>query len=239
MSLDPLVWETIVLALPIESEYGLLGLMLGKPEPETHPKDGRRLLHAETREEWREWLEENHDCSQGIWLVSWKKDTGRPFVPYPETVDEALCFGWVDSRPNGLDEERAMRLFTPRNPKSPWSRINKEKVSLLQEQGRLTKAGLRTVETAKGNGSWWAYDEIEDLVIPPDLASALEENKTAGTFFGSFPDSSKKNILWWIKSARKPETRIERIARTVHLATENRMANHPAGRDKGPVPRSL
>lgn len=132
-----------------------------------------------------------------------------------------------------------MRLFTPRNPKSPWSRINKEKVALLQEQGRLTKAGIRTVEAAKGNGSWWAYDEIEDLVIPPDLTSTLEENQTAKTFFDSFPDSSKKNTLWWTKSARKPETRKARIAKVVQLATENRMANHPAGRDKGPVQRSL
>ena len=131
-----------------------------------------------------------------------------------------------------------MRLFTPRNPKSPWSRINKEKVALLQDQGRLTKAGLRIVETAKMNGSWCVYDEIEDLVIPPDMASALEENQTAKTFFDSFPDSSKKNILWWIKSARKPETRTARIAKVVQLATENRMANHPAGRDKGPVQKS-
>lgn len=97
----------------------------------THPKDGKPLLLVETQDEWRGWLEGNHEESSGVWLVSWKKATGKPFVPFMDAVDEALCFGWVDSRINRLDEERAMRLFTPRNPKSPWSRINKEKVARL------------------------------------------------------------------------------------------------------------
>ena len=199
-----------------------------------HPKDGRVLLLVETSEEWRAWLEGNHADSDGVWLVSWKKATGRHFVPYPDTVDEALCFGWVDSRPNALDDERAMRLFTPRNPKSPWSRINKGKVARLTEQDRMAAAGVALVETAKGNGSWTVYDEIEDLVIPPDLSEALDRNGTAQDFFENFPDSSKKNILWWIKSARRSQTRASRVSKTVELASENRMANHPKGRDKGP-----
>ncbi len=203
-----------------------------------HPADGRPLLQAETREEWRGWLGQNHDKSDGVWLVSWKKAAGKPFVPYTDSVDEALCFGWVDSRPNKLDEDRAMRLFTPRNPKSPWSRINKEKVERLMQQGLMAEAGVRLVEAAKSDGSWTVYDEIEDLVIPPDLASALVENNTAAAFFQSFPDSSKKNILWWIKSARRPETRAARVAQAVELAAKNRMANHPKGRDQGPKPRA-
>lgn len=203
-----------------------------------HPKDGKPLLLVVRQDEWRAWLEENHDESSGVWLVSWKKATGRPFVPFTDVVDEALCFGWVDSKINKLDEERAMRLFTPRNPKSPWSRINKEKVARLAAQGRMAAAGMKLVEGAKADGSWNIYDEIEDLVVPPDLASALEENASAGDYFGNFPDSSKKNILWWVKSARRPQTRAMRIAKTVALAAENRMANHPAGRDKGPRRRS-
>ena len=170
--------------------------------------------------------------------MSWKKATGKPSVPFMDAVDEALCFGWVDSKINRLDEERAMRLFTPRNPKSPWSRINKDKVARLVDEGRMTSSGMRLVEAAKADGSWNIYDEIEDLVIPPDLASALSVDGAAGDFFGNFPDSSKKNILWWIKSARRPETRATRIEKTVAMAAENRMANHPAGRDKGPTRRT-
>ena len=204
----------------------------------THPKDGKPMLLVEAQEEWRAWLEVKHEESSGVWLVSWKKATERPYVPFSDVVDEALCFGWVDSKINRLDEERAMRLFTPRNPKSPWSRINKEKVERLVEDGRMTAAGMRLVEGAKVDGSWNTYDEIEDLVVPPDLAAALGENDLAEGYFEDFPDSSKKNILWWIKSARRPETRVTRIAKTVGMAAENRMANHPAGRDKGPARRS-
>ena len=199
----------------------------------THPSDGRPMVLAETRAEWRAWLERNHE-SKGAWLVSWKKATGRPFIPYPETVDEALCFGWVDSRPNKLDDERAMRLFTPRQPKSPWSRLNKEKVARLLEQGLMAPAGERMVETAKANGSWTVYDEIENIVIPSDLAASLAEDERARGFFERFPDRSKKAILWWIKSAKRPETRAARVAETVVAAAQNRMADHFAGRDAGP-----
>lgn len=201
----------------------------------THPKDGKPLLLVETQDEWQGWLEANHEESSGVWLVSWKKATGKPFVPLTDAVDEALCFGWVDSKINRLDEERAMRLFTPRNLKSPWSRINKEKVARLVNEGRMATAGLRLVDGAKADGSWNIYDEIEDLVIPPDLASALADDEAAKSFFENFPDSSKKTILWWIKSARRPETRATRISKTVGLAAQNRMANHPTGRDKGPT----
>ncbi len=199
----------------------------------THPSDGRPMVLAETRAEWRAWLERNHE-SKGAWLVSWKKATGRPFIPYPETVDEALCFGWVDSRPNKLDDERAMRLFTPRQPKSPWSRLNKEKVARLSEQGLMAPAGERMVETAKANGSWTVYDEIENILIPSDLAASLAEDERARGFFERFPDSSKKAVLWWIKTAKRPETRAGRIAETVRAAAQNRMANHFARWDAGP-----
>ena len=202
-----------------------------------HPSDGRTLLLVETQDEWRAWLERNHGDAAGVWLVSWKKATGNPFVAYTDTVDEALCFGWVDSRVDSLDDERGMRLFTPRNPRSPWSRINKEKVANLMRQGRMTEAGARMVAAAQSNGAWTLYDEIEDLLVPPDLASALAGDEAARAYFENFPASAKKNILWWIKSARKPETRAARISRTIGLASENRMANHPAGRDQGPALR--
>ncbi|MCY4414992.1 MAG: YdeI/OmpD-associated family protein [Chloroflexi bacterium] len=203
-----------------------------------HPSDGRPLLLVETQEEWRTWLAQNHGDSAGVWLVSWKKATGKPFVPYTDTVDEALCFGWIDSRVNTIDDQQAMRLFTRRNPRSPWSRINKDKAVRLMKQGRMREAGARAIEAAQSNGAWTVYDEIEDLVIPPDLASALADNETARACFDNFPPSSRKNILWWIKSARKPETRAARIAKTAELAAQNRMANHPMGRDRGPAERT-
>lgn len=203
----------------------------------SHPRDGRPLIHAESRAQWRSWLERNHEHASGAWLVSWKKASGRPYLPYTEAVDEALCFGWVDSRANRLDDLRAMRLFTPRNPASGWSAINKQKVARLTERGLMAPAGIRRVETAKANGSWSAYDEVERLVIPPDLARALAAEEGARALFGAFPDSSKKNILWWIESARRPETRAARVRRAAELAARNRMANHPAGRDRGPGPR--
>ncbi len=200
----------------------------------THPSDGRPMVLVETRAEWRAWLEQNHD-SKGVWLVSWKKATGKPFIPYPEKVDEALCFGWIDSRTNRLDDERAMQLFTPRRPKGPWSRLNKEKVARLSAEGLMAPAGMRMVETAQANGSWTVYDEIEEVFVPPDLAEALAENETAQGSFERFPDRSKKAILWWIKTAKRPETRAGRIAETVSAAAQNRMANHFAGRDAGPA----
>ena len=190
------------------------------------------MVLAETRAEWRAWLEQHHDSS-GAWLVSWKKATGRPFIPYSEKVDEALCFGWIDSRTNRLDEERAMQLFTPRRPRSPWSRLNKQKVARLSAEGLMTPAGERMVETAKANGSWTVYDEVEEVVVPPDLAAALANDEAARGFFERFPESSKKAILWWIKTAKRPETRAARIAETVRAAAQDRMADHFGGRDAG------
>ncbi len=198
-----------------------------------HPSDGRPMVLVETRAEWRAWLEQNHD-SKGVWLVSWKKATGRPFIPYPETVDEALCFGWIDSRRNRLDDERAMQLFTPRRPKGPWSRLNKEKVARLSKQGLMTPAGMRAVQAAKANGSWTVADEVEEMVVPPDLAAALAKDKAAQGYFERFPESSKKAVLWWIKTAKKPETRAGRIAETVSAAAQDRMADHFMGPSAGP-----
>ena len=203
-----------------------------------HPSDGRPLLQVETQAEWRDWLAQNHGASPGVWLVSWKQATGRPFVPYTDTVDEALCFGWIDSRVNTLDDQRAMRLFTRRNPRSPWSRINKDRATRLMKEGRMMEAGARVIAAAQSNGAWTVYDEIEDLIVPPDLAASLAQYETARALFDNFPPSSRKNILWWIKSARKPDTRAARVAKTAELAAKNRMANHPMGRDRGPVERT-
>ncbi|MEM8618946.1 MAG: YdeI/OmpD-associated family protein [Actinomycetota bacterium] len=197
--------------------------------------DGRPTVHCETAAEWRRWLRGHHTTSDGVWLIVWKQHTQRPTIPYPDTVDEALCFGWIDSRPNKLDDDRAMRWFSPRKPTSPWSRINKNKIAHLDAAGRLQPAGHALVATAKANGAWTIYDEIEDLVIPDDLRQRLDAAPIAADHFSRFPDSSKKSILWWLKSAKTVPTRAKRLDTIVDRAGENRMANHPKGRDAGPT----
>ena len=189
---------------------------------ETQP----RQVAARDRAEWRAWLEANHASAPGVWLVYGKKDGGLPSVTYAEAVEEALCFGWVDSRPNVVDERRYKQLFSPRKPRSPWSKINKRRVERLIAEGRMAPAGLAVVEAARADGSWHAYDAVEELTMPDDLAAALAADERARGHFAAFPPSSKKNILWWIGSAKRPETRARRIAETVRLAHEDRRANH-------------
>ena len=200
-------------------------------------RDGKPMFHAESIGQWRAWLRENHESSNGVWLVVWKKHTGKPALKYSDTVDLALAFGWIDSRTNRLDDQRATRWFCPRNPTSPWSRINRAKIARLVQEGRLQPAGQALVDAARANGAWTISDEIEDLVIPDDLAEALQSNPSAETHFARFSASAKRNILWWIKSARTAPTRTRRITTTVERAAENRMANHPTGRDHGPRAR--
>jgi uncharacterized protein YdeI (YjbR/CyaY-like superfamily) len=183
-------------------------------------------FYAPDRQTWRAWLAEHHATEPGIWLIYYKKESGKPRVAYDEAVEEALCFGWVDSRPNEIDAERYMQLFTPRKPKSPWSKLNKARVEALIAQGLMTPAGLAKIEAARQDGSWTAYDAIEQLAVPADLAEALAANPEAEAHFEAFPPSSKKNILWWIESAKRPETRAKRIEETVRLAAQNLKANH-------------
>ena len=182
--------------------------------------------YAKDRAEWRAWLAEHHATSAGIWLIYFKKESGKPRVAYEDAVEEALCFGWVDSRPNAIDDQSYMQLFSPRKAKSPWSKINKKRVEQLIAQGLMTEAGLKKIEAAKADGSWNSYDEVDDLVMPDDLAQALAANETANTYFQAFSPSSKKIIYWWIASAKRPETRSKRIEETVQLAAQNIKANH-------------
>lgn len=177
--------------------------------------------YARDRHEWRAWLDVNHATAPGVWLIYYKQGSGKPRVPYNEAVEEALCFGWIDSRPNALDDERSMQLFSPRKPKSPWSRLNKQRVEKLTAQGAMAAAGLAVVAAAQRDGSWTAYDAIEDLTVPPDLQAALAANETAQAHFAAFSNSSKKQILWWIESAKRETTRQERIARIVGAAAQN------------------
>jgi uncharacterized protein YdeI (YjbR/CyaY-like superfamily) len=188
--------------------------------------DGIELCYAETKEIWRDWLEKNHDKAKSVWLVYYKKESGKTRVSYDDAVDEAICFGWIDSKPNKLDELRSIQFFAPRNPKSNWSKVNKERVERLISEGKMTASGLKVIELAKANGAWDALNEVEAMVIPEDLLQALAQEPLAHDYFMAFPKSSKKNILEWLYNAKTPETRNKRIFETVTLAKENIRANH-------------
>jgi uncharacterized protein YdeI (YjbR/CyaY-like superfamily) len=180
-----------------------------------------------TRAEWRAWLAANHATGTGVWLVTFKKASGRPYLPYDETVEEALCFGWVDSRPGKLDAERTMLYFSPRKAKSGWAKPNKIRVEKLIAAGLMTPAGQAAIDAAKKNGAWALLDAVEAMVCPPDLAKALKANPTAKKNFDAFPPSVRKAIFQWVTLAKKPETRAKRVEETVRLAERNVRANQP------------
>lgn len=141
-------------------------------------------------------------------------------------MDEALCFGWIDSKANKRDKTSYYQFFSRRNPKSKWSRVNKEKVTYLIEQGLMQRAGFEMIEIAKQLGTWTALDEVENITIPSDLQELFLKNKTAFGNWENFPRSSKRSILEWIVNAKKPETRQKRIKETVSLAGKKVKANH-------------
>jgi uncharacterized protein YdeI (YjbR/CyaY-like superfamily) len=181
--------------------------------------------HPKTRAEWRAWLLAHHARDEGVWLITYKKATGKPRVEYEDAVEEALCFGWVDSKPNKLDDERSMLWFAPRKGGTGWSKPNKERVERMIAARLMTPAGLAKVNAAKKDGTWTMLDAVEALEIPPDLAKALTSYKTATANFDAFPRSAKRGILEWILQAKKPETRAKRIEETARLAAENIRAN--------------
>ena len=189
-------------------------------------KDGIKTFYAKDQITWRKWLDKNHAKESSVWLIIYKKQSGTPSVYYDEAVDEALCYGWIDSKPNKRDDESYYQFFAKRNPKSKWSVVNKGKVQRLIKQERMAQAGLDSIEIAKKNGTWTALDEVDNSIVPEDLHKALDKNKTALKNFESFPKSSKKIILEWIANAKKPETRLQRIQETVEKAELNIRANH-------------
>ena len=189
------------------------------------PKTPPNSFHPKSCAEWRKWLEDNHTRADGIWLVSYKKATGKPRFDFDEAVEEALCFGWIDSKGGKVDEERSKVWFTQRKQGTGWSKINKERIEKLIESGRMSAPGLAKVEAAKKDGSWNALDAVEALEIPSDLKKAFSKNSTAFQYFEAFPRSAKRAILVWISSAKKPETRAQRIEETVTKAAQNIRAN--------------
>lgn len=182
-------------------------------------------FYAKDRAAWRRWLEQHHQEESAIWLVIFKKESGIPSIYYPEAVEEALCFGWIDSKPNKRDKLSYYQFFSKRSPKSNWSKVNKDKVTTLIEKGLMQPAGMAMVELAQQNGTWNALEEVENVSLPPDLEACFEQDPTAFVHWEAFPRSTKRGILEWIQNAKKPETRLKRIQETVRLAALNQRAN--------------
>lgn len=187
-------------------------------------KDSRASFYPHSRAEWRAWLRENQDKSAGVWLVYNKKASGKLTVTYAEAVEEALCFGWIDSLPRKLNDERSQLLFTPRKLRSGWSKLNKTRIEKLIKENLMTDIGLAKIAAAKKDGSWEKLDKIENLEIPQDLVKALAANKTANNNFDAFAASVKKAILTWIDSAQREATRQNRINKTIEMAADNKRA---------------
>ena len=184
------------------------------------PEEPTKLFCPTSQSEWRAWLAQNHQQEDFVWLVYYRAATGKASISWSVAVDEALCFGWIDSTKRKIDEERYMQYFTKRKPRSTWSKINKEKVQQLIDSGLMTEAGYRSIEMAKENGSWSILDEVEALIVPEDLDKALRSQPAALDFFNSQSKSRKKIMLHWVVFAKRPETRKKRISEIVRSAAK-------------------
>jgi len=171
-------------------------------------------------EEWRTWLDKNHIAKKSVWLVYYKKKANKGRLTWSEAVDEALCFGWIDSISKPIDDEKYMQFFSKRKPVSTWSKINKLKIVQLTAAGLMSAAGMECIATAQQNGSWQILDDVEELKIPDDLALPLDGHPEAKRYFSGLSRSVTKAILQWIVLAKRPETRAKRIAETLLFAIE-------------------
>ncbi len=188
-------------------------------------KDNIKTFYAKSQKEWRKWLEKNHETEKSVWLIIYKKESGVLSVYYPEAVDEALCFGWIDSKPNKRNAESYYQFFAQRNPKSNWSGVNKAKVDKLLAAGLITAAGQKMIDLAKQKGTWDALEEVDKMTVPADMQRIFDKNKKAWQNWEKFPPSTRRGILEWIQSAKRPETRNKRINETIELAAKNIRAN--------------
>lgn len=185
--------------------------------------DKYERVQVTSRQEWRDWLTQHHTQKESIWLVTFKKHTGNNrHLPYSDMVEEALCFGWIDSSIRKVDDDRTMHLVSPRRRRSVWSSLNKDRVQKLQRQGLMTAAGQAVIDRALQDASWSFLDDVEAMVIPPDLDRALQANVKAKRHFEAFSDAVKKQTLQFIKSAKQASTRAKRIQKTVDMAKENK-----------------
>jgi uncharacterized protein YdeI (YjbR/CyaY-like superfamily) len=178
------------------------------------------VFYPKTLKDWRTWLMKNHQTKSSVWLIYYKKATGKPTISWSEAVDEALCFGWIDSKHVGIDAEQSQQFFSKRKPKGTWSKINKIKIEKLRAEGRMTPSGEEIIAIAKENGSWTILDEVEEMIVPNDLEQALDLKPDAKAFFFSLSKSVQKAMLQWLVLAKRAETRLNRITEIVDLAVK-------------------
>ena len=189
------------------------------------PEPPENHVHPLGLAAWRAWLKAHHARGEGVWLVRYKKATGKPTLSQKEITQEALCWGWVDSVPRRVDKERSAVYVAPRKPGSNWSALNKRYVAEAEASGDMTPAGRAKVDAAKRDGSWTALDGVEALAVPDDLAAALAARPGARAFWDAFPPSTRRGILEWVLNAKRPATRQKRIEETARLAERNMRAN--------------
>lgn len=177
-------------------------------------------FYPTSQTDWRLWLEENHISKDAVWLVFYKKNSSKPTLTWSNAVDEALCFGWIDSKAETVDHESFRQYFCKRKPNSTWSKINKVKVEKLLSENLIAQAGLDIIEIAKQNGSWTILDTAEELEIPTDLDKAFAIRLGSKDFFLSLSKSVRKNMLQWLVLAKQQETRQKRINEIVECAAQ-------------------
>lgn len=171
-------------------------------------------IEARDADTFRAWLEQHHETASAVWLIFWKKGSGRPSIVWSEAVDQALCFGWIDSKAQSLDANRYRQYFSPRRPGSAWSRINKDKIADLAAAGLIAPAGLAAIERAKADGSWTILDGPEAGIIPDDFGAALDEAELRQVYT-DLTAGTRKAILAWLATAKREATRANRIAKTI------------------------
>jgi len=179
-------------------------------------------FNPSSRKEWRAWLLKNHLKKESVWLICHKKQSEKVSLAWSDLVEEALCFGWIDSKRQSIDKDSFRQFFSKRKAKGTWSKVNKEKILQLIDEGRMMPAGLATIEAAKQNGSWTFLDQVETLEIPKDLTKAFKKYPGSETFFMSFSKSVRKAILQWLAFAKREETREKRIHEIAALAAQKK-----------------
>jgi uncharacterized protein YdeI (YjbR/CyaY-like superfamily) len=187
--------------------------------PKASGRRDLRTLQPKSRAAWRAWLEKHHTESPGVWLVYAKKHTGIPSLTYNDAVEEALCFGWIDSLIHPIDDQLYRQVFTPRKTKSAWSALNRKRAARLIEAGLMTAAGLALIALAKKNGQWKAHEASETLTVPAELKNALDENRDAKKNWPTYTESQRKMFLYMVNGAKRPETRAKRVARVVEIVS--------------------
>ena len=172
------------------------------------------------QEDWRAWLELNHKSKEAVWLVYYKKKSPHYNLNWSEAVEEALCFGWIDSTRKAIDEEKYKQYFTKRKAKSNWSKVNKDKVKELIDKGLMQEQGYKSIAIAKENGSWTILDAVEALILPEDLKEELAKHQGAMEYYNNLSNSAKKILLYWLVSAKRKETRQRRVVEIAENASK-------------------